>query len=500
MWEHELGPLRLCVEHRDLGGDGGATLRVLERDGGHERLRFDCFRSGPHYHLDAGGRDEVHRLDAQADNIGWVIDELRRDLTGMLEKADFRGALALSASVVDRALDHADAAMRNPPLDLDDLDPEVLRARVSEKWDTYDPDVLPAWVAEMDYPLAQPIRQVLEQALDRNDLGYPVALRDTGLREAFCERMKARFDWSLEPSRIEILTDVVQGLYGGLAAYSEPGDGAIVQTPIYRPFLSAVDELGRRLVENRLVPHEGRFAIDFDALRSAIDERTRVLMLCNPHNPTGCVFSRRELETLAEIACDADLVVLADEIHADLVYPGHEHVPFGRLGDEVAKRTVTINSATKAFNIPGLRCAVAHFGSEELQQRFVRAAPSHIRGGIGLLGIYATIAAWRHSQPWLDRVVLHLARNRALLGELVSEKLPGAIYYAPDATYLAWIDLRALALEPTAGRYFLRHGRVAVSDGPVFGSDLEGFVRINFATSKTLLTQAVERMASTLPA
>ena len=159
---------------------------------------------------------------------------------------------------------------------------------------------------------------------------------------------------------------------------------------------------------------------------------------------------------------------------------------------------MTINSASKAFNIPGLRCAVAHFGSQELQRRFMHAVPRHIRGGIGLLGIYATRAAWRHAQPWLDRVLLHLARNRALLGELVSEKLPDAIYHLPDATYLAWLDLRALSLQPTPGRYFLRHGRVAVSDGPSFGADLEGFVRVNFATSKAVLVQVVERMEAAL--
>lgn len=491
-----LGGLRFEVEHRSLAGaDGGPTLRVREADG-RERLRFDCFRFQPHYHLcDAAG---FTAFGPVADPVTWAVDELRRDLPGWLARADLPGAGPFDPQALAQTLEAVELALRNPPARFDDLDPALLHTRLSEKWHTYPADIQPAWVAEMDFPLAEPVRAVLERAVDRFDVGYPVAPHETGLREAFCERMQRLYGWQPQPARVEILTDVVQGLYLGLLAWSGPGDGAVIQTPIYPPFFDAVRDTGRRLVEQRLsAPDDDArgYTLDVDRLRALADERTRVLLLCNPHNPTGRVFTRDELLAVADLARERSWIVVVDEIHQDLAFAPHPHVPFATLSEDAAARTVTLTSATKAFNIPGLRTAVAHFGSAALQRRFNDAVPRHVRGGIGLLGLYATIAAWRWADPWLEELRAHLVSNRDFLLEYLAQEIPEIRCQAPEATYLAWLDCRALGLEPSPARFFYEHARVALSEGRKFGPGWEGFARLNFATSRAMLAEILEKLA-----
>lgn len=384
--------------------------------------------------------------------------------------------------------------------DLERLELARLRRRRGEKWQLYPADVLPAWVAEMDFPLAAPIRAVVEEALAADDLGYPINPRPQDLPTVFAARMAERFAWQVDPHDVEVLSDVVQGIYVALDRFSAPGEGVVVQTPVYPPFLHAVRELKRRLVENPLLQGgDGRWEIDFDGLRGALDAGSRVLLLCHPQNPTGRVFARAELEALAELALRHELVVVSDEIHADLVYPGARHLPFATLAPEVAARTITLTSATKAFNVPGLRCAIAHFGSAALRRRFL-SLPRHVRGGIGSLGLHATAAAWTASQPWLDHVLRHLEANRDFVARTVAADLPGVAQRPPEASYLAWLDCRALILEPSPQRFFLEHARVALSPGEAFGRPGEGFVRLNFATSRALVGEILERMAGALRA
>jgi cystathionine beta-lyase len=500
MWRRSLGSIQFSVEHRCSSDDRGPSLCVSDA-ANHVLLRFDCLYRNPAYHVDPKGLDEHHSLPPLADNIAWTLAELERNLAHSLSRAgfDLEDPPDWSAAQLTQVLVEAEAAMRNPPAGLQELELDLLAARHGEKWSTYPEDILPAWVAEMDFPLAEPIRLVLQRAADRGDLGYPISLRATGLPEVFAQRMQARFDWGVEPSRTEILSDVVQGMYIACVAYAPERPGAVVQTPIYPPFLGAVKETGRRLIDNALVVGEDRrLHFDLERLRHQVDEHTGMLLLCNPHNPSGRVYRRDELEVMAEIVLERDLFVVSDEIHGDLVYDGARHIPFASISPEVAARTVTLTSATKAFNIPGLRCAVAHFGSAELQKRFNEAVPRHARGGIGLLGIHATLAAWQHSQPWLDEVLAQLDANRSLLGELLAKELPELGYFRPEATYLAWLDCRALDLEPTPATRFLRGGKVALSDGRHFGAAYGNFARINFATSGAILTQVVERMKSAL--
>ncbi len=378
-----------------------------------------------------------------------------------------------------------------------DLDIESLRRRTGEKWKSYPEDVLPVWVADMDFPLAEPLQELLRHTLEHSDTGYPMSVTRDGLPRIFAERAAECWGWQVSPNRIELITDVVQGLYVALHVLTEPGEAAVIQTPIYPPFLSCVEQVGRRMIVNELRRGDARYEIDFDALRAAIDDGTRMLMLCNPHNPTGRVFTRVELEGLAEVALERDQIIVSDEIHADLVLTGREHLPIASLGPEVEARTITLTSATKAFNIAGLRCALAAFGSADLQRGF-NALPRYIRGGLGSLGLAATEIAWTRCQDWLDEVIATLEENRSLVTELVSRLLPGVRHLPSEGTYLAWLDCRDLELPDGPYRFFLEHGRVALSDGARFGPGGDGFVRLNFATSREIVTEAVERMAKAI--
>lgn len=379
----------------------------------------------------------------------------------------------------------------------DDINLTRLRRRTGEKWKRYAADVLPAWVADMDFDVAPPIRAALEQCVGNDDLGYPMLRRRSGLHELFAERVAERFDWHIEPNQVEILNDVVQGIYICLQTMSAPGQGAVIQTPIYPPFLHAVDLTGRRSVLCPLDPGRTRFEIDFERLEAALDPDTRLLLFCNPHNPTGRVFDRTELERLAEIACRHDLVIVSDEIHADLVLGDQPHVPIATLGSEIAARTVTLMSASKAFNIAGLCIAFAAIGDTALQQRF-NSMPPHTRGGFNALSMAAVRAAWTQSQAWLDDAVRYLRANRDHVADYCRRHWPEVVHLPPEATYLAWLDMRPLELAPSAYEFFLNDARVALSDGKAFGDVGEGYVRLNFATSRALLDEILTCMNDAL--
>jgi len=379
----------------------------------------------------------------------------------------------------------------------DDLDLERLRARSGKKWSTFAEPVLPAFVADMDFAPAPPIAGAIARALELGDFGYPDDGGARALAETFARRAAARYGWNVHPARIEVVTDVVQAIYIALEVLSEPGEGAVVQTPIYPPFLSAVADTGRRAVLNPLVAADEGYVMDLERLRASLTRDTRIVLLCNPHNPTGRVFRRRELEALAEIVLAHELVVVADELHGDLVYPGARYLPFATLGPEVEARTVTLTSASKAFNIAGLRCALAIFGSERLQRSFARV-PRHVRGGLGTLGLLATRTAWEAGDEWLSQVLRYLHGNRDRVAEFVRSRLPGIRHHPPEATYLAWLDCNELGLEPDPWRFLLDRARVALSDGATFGEAGRGFVRLNFATPRPLLSAILKRLEQAL--
>ena len=494
MLERPVGTIVLCVEHRAPGSEGGPTLRVCRAADGYELLRFDCFARGAHWHPDGGRRDEIIVHPAERDALEWTLAELRRDLAGYVARAG--GRLDATQDECERALADVERALRNPPFDFEAVDVARKRTSLGEKWTKYGKEALPLWVADMDFAVAEPIRRALQRHVDASDLGYPVHPDPTDLPEIFAARAAEKYGWPVDPARVEVITDVMQGVYVGIQQLSEPGAGVVVQTPVYNPFFGAVRGTGRKLVTAPLAQGAARWEIDLDVLRRAAGE-ARVLLLSHPHNPTGRCFARPELEAIAEIALAHDLTVISDEIHADLLLAEERFVPFASLAPEVAARTLTLNSASKAFHIAGLRCAVAVFGSDAIKRRF-GGVPRHVRGGINILGFEATRAAWLHGGPWLEAVVAHLRGNRDFVARTVAESLPGVVHHPPEATYLAWLDCRALGLEPSPFRFFLDRAGVALSDGATFGAPGEGFVRLNFATSRAIVSEALERMAKAL--
>ncbi|MCC6716278.1 MAG: aminotransferase class I/II-fold pyridoxal phosphate-dependent enzyme [Acetobacteraceae bacterium] len=374
-----------------------------------------------------------------------------------------------------------------------------MRTRQNAKWARFGPEILPAWVAEMDFSIAYPIRRAIDRLVGEQEFGYPFRAGgghgDDGLAGAFARRMRARFGWEVDPALVQPLSDLVQGTFAAVWAFSEPGDGVLLHLPAYPPFHAAIHDTGRRLDAQQLRSDGSTYVLDLDEMRGIGDARTRILMLCNPQNPTGRVFTRDELLAMGQMAIARDWIIISDEIHSDLVYDGHAHIPIASLSPEIAARTVTITSATKGFNIPGLRCGAMHFGTAALRERFHARVPSRVLGAPGIVGIEATIAAWDQGQPWLDEVVPYLDANRQRLAAFLKAELPGIRFHAPEATYLCWLDCSDLGLPGKAADFFQERARVAFSPGEAFDPANDRAVRFNFATSAPILERILGRMA-----
>jgi cystathionine beta-lyase len=376
------------------------------------------------------------------------------------------------------------------------LSVEQLRARGGGKWQKYPADVLPAFVADMDFTVAPAVQDAVMQFTQTQDYGYGQMTDTVPLFETFSDWMARRHHWRPDPTLTHAQADVVQGVVASIVAFSEPGDGIITQTPIYPPFLRSITGTGRGLVENPLVDDGTRFVVDVEGLERVASSASMIL-LCNPHNPTGRVLDRAELEAIAAIAAAHGLTIVSDEIHADLVYPGLTHIPMETIA-AATDRTVTLTSATKGFNIPGLRTSIAHFGNLALKERFDRMIPDHLLGSPGRIGVAATIAAWSEADGWLDAVMLYLDRNRRRVAEWAAQA--GVSHHMPEATYLAWMDCRHLDLpaEVTPYEHCLEHGKVGLAEGLDFGEPGRGHVRLNFATSAAILEEILARLSPVL--
>jgi len=373
----------------------------------------------------------------------------------------------------------------------------ALRARRNAKWNQYGPDVLPAFVADMDFSVAAPIQAAIERIVRDRDYGYPLRngeRADRLVARVFAERMKSRYGWELSPDLVLPMADLVQGTCASILAFSDPGDGVVLQTPNYPPFRDAINSVERRLLALPMRDDGTRHVFDMTELEKLVDRQTRIFLLCNPQNPTGRVFSRDELTALGQFAVERDLIVVSDEIHSDLVYPGHQHIPFASLGPEFAARTVTLTSATKSFNIPGLRCALIAFGTEGLRNRFHKIIPQKLTGSANIVGADATVAAWSECQPWLDAVMQHLLTARNRVRDVLAAEAPEIRFHAPEGTYLAWLDCSKLGLSTSAFQFFLDHARIGFSAGETFDPDCTQFVRLNFATSMPILDDILARM------
>jgi cystathionine beta-lyase len=368
------------------------------------------------------------------------------------------------------------------------------RLRTSEKWRRYPGDVLPMHVAEMDFPLAPAIARALHDAVDASDTGYAWP---SDLPSIFASYARGQFDWTVSPGDVVIVNDIMGGITEALLSLTNPSDGVIIMPPVYPPFFETIGVAARRVVEVPLRHDDGRWSCDWTALETAMHDGSRAVLLCNPHNPVGRVFTREELEQLADLAAQHGALVISDEIHAPLLYPGHRHIPFATIAQDRGIDSVTLMSASKGWNIPGLKCAQMVAGSERVRERFSEL-PKDVRDRIGHFGVIATAAAYEHGGDWLRQALEQLRRNRELLAAELERNLPNVGYRMPEATYLAWLDCRALSLGADPARHFLEHGRVSLGHGTDFGAAGSGFARFNFATSPAAIAEGVARMKRSL--
>jgi cystathionine beta-lyase len=373
-------------------------------------------------------------------------------------------------------------------------DLERLRSLTCIKWNHFDEDVIPAWVADMDIPPAPVAVDAVRALVDRGDFGYTWAAASK-VPGAFAAWQDRHHGWLPPEDELRLFCDVVQAVETSVWLRTKPGDGVVVFTPVYPPFLGTVKAMDRRIVECPLGPDGWR--LDADLLASVIDPTTKVILTCNPHNPTGHVFTRDELEAIARVAEEHDLLVVSDEIWSDLLHPGFTHIPFPTLGEDAARRSVTVSAASKAFNLAGLRCSVAHLGHPGVAAA-VKALPSHVLGAVSSPGAEASLAAWTRGDAWLEGTRTFLTAQRDHLAARLAAELPAVGFSLPDATYLAWLDFRPLGLGDKPAAELLDRARVGLSDGTDFGAGGAGFARLNFATTRPILDEIVDRMVRAL--
>ncbi|MFG2635896.1 MalY/PatB family protein [Streptomyces sp. NPDC048362] len=397
--------------------------------------------------------------------------------------------------------------VRREPVEPDEVQPELVRlfdglravslsARRSEKWCRYPPDIIPAFIAEMDFPVAEPVIDAVRSHLTvGGDLGYAyVYATDAPVQRAFAAWARRTYQWRVEPEKVVLFPDTMRVMEVALERFTGPGDAVVVDVPAYPPYFEAIAAAGRQVVAQPMRLRGGRWRLDLEGLARTFRAGAAAYFLCNPHNPTGRVLTAEELREVLRLAAEFQVAVISDEVHAPLTHPGHRHVPLGSLPEAARVPTVTAASASKGWNLSGLKCAVAVAGRPQDHDRLMEMRPRE-RDGVGILGVSASEAAFDRGDPWLRTVRHYLHGSRRMLGELFESFGSDLVLTPPEASYLAWLDCRRLAdrlgSDDLAG-FFLSRGRVAVSDGREYGS--EGFIRLNFGTSQRLLEEMVRRM------
>lgn len=366
----------------------------------------------------------------------------------------------------------------------------------SRKWSLH-PGTIGAWVAEMDFGTAPPIAEALQRAVADEVLGYlspPLAAR---LGEATADWMAREYGWRVDPDRVHPVSDVMAALGVAVSEYAPAGSAVIVPTPAYMPFLTYLPTIGHPVIEVPGVRVDGRWQHDLDAIDRAFAVGARTLIVCNPHNPTGTVLPREELLALAEIVTRHGGRVFADEIHAPLRFDRLRHIPYASVSEAAAAHTITGTSASKAWNLAGLKTAQLII-SNDVDQEVYRRFGFAVQHGASTLGVVASAAAYRDGKPWLDEVIRYLDALRHDLAGLVAEHLPGAVYRMPDATYIGWIDTAALDIPGSPAAFFRERAGVVLTDGALLGRGYERFVRVVFATPRPILAEALTAMGAAL--
>jgi cystathionine beta-lyase len=377
------------------------------------------------------------------------------------------------------------------------LTEDQLRRRKTIKWNHFEPDVLPLWVAEMDFPTAPAVVDGVRAWAADEEFGYP-AIRDDSLPVATARWCSDRYGWPVGPERVRAVPDVLKGLEVVINFLTRPQSPVVLPVPAYMPFFDVLQATGRQRIEIPTLRQEsGRYVLDLDALEAAFSAGAGSLILCNPNNPLGTAYTSEELAAIVEIAARHDARVLADEIHAPLVYD-RRHIPAASVSEAAADTVVTLVSASKGWNLPGLMCAQVILSNPRDLADFDRINMVH-KLGTATVGIRANIAAYNHGGAWLDELLVHLRGNRDHLAQTLPQLVPGLGINVPEATYMSWVDLRALDLPSEPAAYLLTHARVALSPGIPFSATAgRGCARLNFATTRPILDRAIEAIAAAL--
>lgn len=383
---------------------------------------------------------------------------------------------------------------RDAGASFDALSAASLRRRGTAKWSSHDPDVIAACIAEMDFPTAGPVLAAIRDAVERQEFGYALGDADSGLPEALAAWSHDAWEWDVDPASVHVLPYVLRGVELAIECFSPPGSPVLVNTPAYEPFFEIARVLRRPLLTAPLADLDGGYVLDLDAVEAGLRRGARTLILCHPHNPLGRSFSRVELTGLASVVARYGARVVSDEVHAPLTFSG-QHIPYASVGGEAASHTLTVTSASKAWNLAGLKCAQLVTSNSVDQERWA-GIPVRKTKGASTIGIRANVAAYRHGAPWLAEVTAYLDGNRRLLETLLSQRLPDVGYRPPEATYFAWLDCRRLELGLEPAAFFLDRARVAMVAGTSFGDGGAGFVRFNFASTRALVEAAIEAIAA----
>ncbi|NMO95197.1 MalY/PatB family protein [Paenibacillus lemnae] len=362
-------------------------------------------------------------------------------------------------------------------------------------------DALPMWVADMDFAAPPAVIEAMHKRLEHGVFGY--TLLSPGYREAVASWMQHRHQWDIQQEWIQFCPGVVPALSLIVEAFTEPGDGVVIQTPVYPPFYRVIKDHGRELVENVLkLDDEGNYTIDFEDLEASLSsERTKMIILCSPHNPVGRVWTREELGRLADMCQRHDVLVVSDEIHADLVFEPNTHIPFASLSDDAKQRSLICTAPSKTFNIAGLNTANLIIPNDSMRRTFAKTLEKYALGSITPIGAAATEAAYREGADWLDGLLTFIRGNMEYVRDYAAEHLPEIKVHLPEATYLLWLDFRGLGMDDKELTQFLvKEAKLGMNNGASFGTTGNGFMRMNVACTSATLQDAMSRLNQAISA